>query len=552
MISFIIFYKNSQLYKQNDNILVYANKVYPYDNPSLTFDISRISFCQPKQTIYGPHNWIDSFMGSKPMFTDVVLNFNKNVSNKTICTNTLTKESIKTLQYVIQHNYVMEFTIDRIPSWIRIGTTASDKAQIYSHISFSINTINGTITDINATDSEPVDLIENKEITFTLSVTFHTVNEKRLQRIRNEKITKTSVHLYSLFNTSILSMLLILLVALISNKISTKELVSMKNFEGFEFESLNDRGWKAVRGDVFRPAVKMQLLTILCGSGVQIFVFVLIYSLIMWQTKSSMPFLLTFFIITSPLCGLLSVSSAQAFGIHKWIRISIGSVSIVPIAAICICLPVWLLSILNKTTFGPSIMQIIIFLIAMIIFFMPLSSLGGALAVKRKMFMDNKCEVKLVPRKIPKQPWYLKAPWLGFFPLIVCGIPSTIEFHYILLSLWGPHVFYPFELLAISITLISINACCSTIISVYLLLQSENHHWQWQSFIYPASAGIATFIYSIFYYICNTSMNCIFQACCYFGFAIFISICISLLCGGIGFTSSNIFVHSMYNNIKFD
>lgn len=539
-------------YKEDDRLLVYANKIYPYDNPASTYDFSRYLFCTQKQKMQTSYSWVESFMGSKPVFADIIIEYNKNTDNKTICTNTLTKESAKLLRHIIENNYVIEFSIDKIPSWYRIGTTASDKAQIYSHLAISINAVNGTLTDVNITGTNPVDIAENTEIRFSFSSTFKQVNEKRLARIRNESYIKSSVHVYSLFNTSILAMLLILLVVLIRNKIFTKESISMKSFEGFEFESLNDRGWKAIKGDVFRPPQKMVLLALLSGPSTQILVFCLLYSFFMWKYNSESQFPLTFFAITAPLCGMVSVSLSQAFGIHKWLRISFGSISFIPLSAIVLLFPTYLMSIVNKTTFGVSIFNIIVFLIIFVIILIPLSSFGGFVAVKRKFYMGNKCEVTLIPRKVPNQPWYLKTPWLGFFSFIVCGIPATIEMHYILVSLWNPNVFYPFELLSIAVCLISANACCSSIISVYLLLQAENYHWQWQSFINPASTGLSTLIYSFIYFGRNTSMNGLFQTVAYFTISVFISFCISLLCGGIGFSSANLFVHNIYQNIKMD
>ena len=58
---------------------------------------------------------------------------------------------------------------------------------------------------------------------------------------------------------------------------------------------------------------------------------------------------------------------------------------------------------------------------------------------------------------------------------------------------------------------------CVSIVGTYILLNAENHHWRWTSFLSGASIGVYLFLYCVYFYCCKTQMNGFVQAAYFFG-----------------------------------
>jgi len=106
-------------------------------------------------------------------------------------------------------------------------------------------------------------------------------------------------------------------------------------------------------------------------------------------------------------------------------------------------------------------------------------------------------------------------------------------------------------MLLVYIILIIVSLCVTTV-ATYFILNSENWHWMWISFLASGSTSAYVFLYSIYYFFMKTSMTGLLQTCFYFGYMLMFSIGFFMLCGTIGFYGSYIFVKRIYRNIKTD
>ena len=580
------FFAAQEAYKEKGNIYVYANKIFPIDNPSETYEFpDHLPFCQQRELKPLKPPFLSGITGNSPSFTDIVLHFNENQKNVNLCSTKITKENFKRLKKAIERNYVIEFSVDSIPCWLHIGSTASGKPKIFSHILFTLALNNESqIVDVNVTGTMSSDVIEGRVINYTFSSKFieatkirvsrnedediknirkaykkQTGNETsehrnihRMERLKNSPAIKTSVHMYSLLNAVVLAFLLVILVALVFNKVSMRESASMSRFDGFEFENISEKGWRSVHGDVFRPPKYLSKISILSGCGVHLAIVLVIYSIFAWLYDVSFSYMILLFCIFSPVSGFIAASVGQAFGNRQWLALSLGSIITSPTVCFLIGIPSWIMALLKGSTFHLSIQNLLTLLFLLVLICFPLSGFGGFIAKKKNIYLGNKCEVSLVPRQIPKPKWYLRKSTMCFFVCIVCSLPAIVELHYVLIAMFDPMTFYDFIFLFSMIILEIIISGCSSLISVYLLLQAEDYKWQWPSFLFPASSSLSMLLYSIHFFISNTNMTGLYQTSVFFSRSLLMSLTTAFMCGGIGFVFSNFFVHKIFTDLKTD
>lgn len=113
-------------------------------------------------------------------------------------------------------------------------------------------------------------------------------------------------------------------------------------------------------------------------------------------------------------------------------------------------------------------------------------------------------------------------------------------------------MYYVYGFMLLVFVILLIVTVCVTIVGVYFLLNAENYHWPWTSFMCGASTGIYVFLYAIHYFITRTKMTGFFQTCFYFGYTMMFCLGLSIMCGAIGHLGASVFVRRIYRNIKCD
>ncbi len=92
-------------------------------------------------------------------------------------------------------------------------------------------------------------------------------------------------------------------------------------------------------------------------------------------------------------------------------------------------------------------------------------------------------------------------------------------------------VYYVYGFMLLVFLILAIVTVCVTIVGTYFLLNAENYHWQWTSFISAASTAGYVLLYSIYYYFMKTKMTGFFQTCFYFGYTLMFCLGLGILCG---------------------
>ena len=311
-------------------------------------------------------------------------------------------------------------------------------------------------------------------------------------------------------------------------------------------------------GDVFRSPSQSLTLSILVGSGVQLFLMVtcsIFFAALGFLSPSSRGSLATVMFILYALFGF--VGSYTSMGIYKffngpyWKANLILTPLLVPgaILLIIIALNFFLMFVHSSGVIPASTLFFMVFL--WFLFSIPLSFAGSLIARKRCHWDEHPTKTNQIARQIPFQPWYLKT----IPATLIAGIfpfgSIAVELYFIYTSLWFNKIFYMFGFLFFSFLLLTLTSSLVTILITYHSLCLENWKWQWRGFIIGgAGCALYVFIHSILF--TKFKLGGFTTIVLYVGYSSVISLLCCLVTGSIGFISSMLFVRKIYSSIKVD
>ena len=141
------------------------------------------------------------------------------------------------------------------------------------------------VVEVNMTSSNPQVVKAGTPLKITTSITFLTSSidyNNRFQRYLEYNFFEYRIHWFSVLNSFLIVVFLAGVVALIM--LRTLNMDYIRYSQEYDEESLDigmkeERGWKRVHGDVFRPCSRLQTYVVLMGGGAQI-VFTLVCALV--------------------------------------------------------------------------------------------------------------------------------------------------------------------------------------------------------------------------------------------------------------------------------
>ncbi|KAL2933805.1 Transmembrane 9 superfamily member 1, partial [Bienertia sinuspersici] len=113
---------------------------------------------------------------------------------------------------------------------------------------------------------------------------------------------------------------------------------------------------------------------------------------------------------------------------------------------------------------------------------------------------NNPCQVKTIPRPFPEKKWYL-SPSVIFLRGGLLPFGSLfIEMYFAFTPFWNYKVYYVYGFILLVFLILVIVTVCVMIVGMYFLLNAENYHRQWTSFLSTASTAIYVYLYAVYYY----------------------------------------------------
>ncbi|KRZ76041.1 Transmembrane 9 superfamily member 3, partial [Trichinella papuae] len=563
--------EHSHTYKDGEEVVLWMNTVGPYHNLQETYPYFSLPFCRgSKLAIAHYHETIsDNLLGVDLEFSGLDIKFKVDVARTAYCTLTLLNEEVDAFHHAIRNHYWFQMYIDDLPLWGIVGEYRNDEnsgesMKLFTHRLFEIGYNGNTIVEVNLTSNNRIDLKPDVAFDLTYEVKWKPSTVRfhdRFDKYLDANFFKHRIHWFSLFNSFMMVIFLVTVVAFILMRTLRKDYARYEKdlkMDDFDRDFGDEYGWKQIHGDVFRSPSFPMLFSCLIGSGIHVFVLVIVVILItFWgelylERGSILTATIFCYALFSPVSGYVGGCIYTHFGGKRWIKQALCCGSFLPLL-VATAASIGNISALYQSStrsipFGT--MASIVAIYALVV--LPLTLIGSVVGRNMSGRPNNPCRVNAVPRPIPEKKIYLQ-PWL----IIIGGglLPFGsifIEVYFIFTSFWAYKVYYVYGFMFLVTILLAAVTMCMTIVCTYVLLNSEDYRWRWTSFLSGASISLYLYLYSIYYFIYKTRMYGFFQTTFYFVYSGLFCIFVGLMCGAIGYMATAKFVRRIYASVKID
>jgi transmembrane 9 superfamily protein 3 len=538
-------------------------------------------------------------------------------------TKALTAQQAEQFAQAIQHRWFYQMYLDDLPVWGMVGEmlpkaelTMKEKDDL-ERLDHMVELDDSQVRDLHpyvyttrdlviyynkdqvvkvdlTSDPKSLKLVkEGVQLEFALHVQFESTTEEfhsRFDRYLDQEFFKHPIHWFSVFNSFMMVLFLMGLVALILLRTLKKDYaryglihdledgeVDEDDKEALLHDKVEDAGWKQVHGDAFRAPTLLPLFAAVVGNGSQLVV--LAFGVILFavlgpihgevheERGEMMQAILICYVFSTIVSGFMSgkyfkeyhstvARSGKNSGQNNLWQATMGLTVILLPSVTCLIFVVLNSVSLMYGTINSIPFMVILKLFLLYVFVSVPLCVVGTLAGRHYSSgsaTSFPCRVNAIPRPIPQDvPWYGKPS--GLIPL--AGLLSFgsifIELYYILTSFWNYKFYHVYGFLFGVYIILNIVVGMTSIIVVYFCLNAENYHWQWTAFGSGASTSGYVFLYGIYYYIFKTTMHGLLQFCFYFGYMALISVNLGLLCGTLGYAAASFFVRAIFQNVKVD
>ncbi|KAF4523248.1 hypothetical protein B566_EDAN006871 [Ephemera danica] len=384
---------------------------------------------------------------------------------------------------------------------------------------------------------------DNLKITYSYSVKFvknNTIKWSSRWDYILESMPHSNIQWFSILNSLVIVLFLSGMVAMILLRTLHKDIARYNQIDSGE-DAQEEFGWKLVHGDVFRPPRKGMLLSVLLGSGMQVFFMTLVtlaFACLGFLSPANRGALMTcamvlFACLGTP-AGFVSARVYKSFGGEKW-KLNVMLTSMLsPGVVFC------LFFVLNLVLWGEGSSAAV-----------PFTTLLALLALWFGP-LEHPVRTNQIPRQIPEQSVYTQP-----IPGVIMGgvLPFGcifIQLFFILNSIWSNQMYYMFGFLFLVFLILVITCSETTILLCYFHLCAEDYHWWWRSFLTSGFTAFYLFIYCIHYFATKLNIEDSASTFLYFGYTLIMVFLFFLLTGTIGFFACFWFVRKIYSVVKVD
>ncbi|XP_042033229.1 transmembrane 9 superfamily member 7-like isoform X1 [Salvia splendens] len=370
-------------------------------------------------------------------------------------------------------------------------------------------------------------------------------------------INDGQIHWFSIANSLLIMLFFCGTVATIMIRTLRKGIASYDQLESKD-EAHEEMGWKLLHGDVFRPPLNLEVVCACAGSGLQMLgttlatmIFALLGCFSYFNHGWLMTAMVLLWLLMSFFGGYSSARLQKMFKTTDWKRSGLKTALLLPGIVLSVFFAVrtliWGEMLSSGIPFGTVLaLSILWFGVSG-----PLVFLGGYFG-NRKTSIEALVETCKIPRKIPKQRWYLRP----IFSILMAGIlpfvSVLIEARFIQTYLLMNQLCFMFGFLLAIFVVLMILCAEIAVVFCYLQLCSEDYNWWWRAFLNGGSPAFYLFVYSVFFLF--TKWEIIIRVCgiWYAGY-IFIVLCaVLVVTGSVGFYACLWFVRMIYSSVKIE
>ncbi|KAG9510316.1 Transmembrane 9 superfamily member 3 [Fragariocoptes setiger] len=558
-------------YNDNDEVVLWMNTVGPYPNHQETYNYYSLPFCRgSKKEISHYHETLgEAILGVELEFSGLDIRFKQGMPETKFCSVHLTEEKYQKFVYAIKNLYSYQMYIDDLPIEGLIGEFKEDEHgteayYLYTHKEFSLGYNQDRIVEVNVSlNNQPKLLEPNTNLDFTYSVTWtpSTVRfSDRFDRYLDPTVFKPRIHWFSIINSFMLVVFLIGLVSMILMRTLRKDYArySRDEFDDIERDMGDDYGWKNVHSDVFRNPQHPLALSVLVGTGYHIaavaatVIVLAIVAELYTERGSLLNTTIYTYSLLSFVNGYFGGGLYSQFGGRKWIRQMLFSAFMFPSI---VCGTAFMINFIalyyHASRAIPFGAMVYIACIGLFIN-LPLTLAGTIMGRNLRGQANYPCRVSSVPRPIPYKKWYMEPSAIMLLGGILPFGSISIEMYFIFTSFWTFKIYYVYGFMLVVFFIAIAVTVCVDIVCTYILLNGEDHRWQWTSFLTGASTSLYVYLYSFYYFLFKTKMYGLFQTAFYFGHMALFSMALGIMLGAMGYVGTSLFVRKIYSTVKID
>jgi len=600
--------KDTHEYKPGESLVVWTDKVGPYNNPQETYKYDALGLCELEEGdnvhVEQADLSIGEALGGHELYSSPRLDikFGVETERRKVCDMVLSAELAADLAAKIDDNYWYQLFIDDLPIWAFVGEHSKfsfdasrfsrllqnrnrtveapgQEAQsgappvpkhlkgkplprIFTHRHFVLFRNGNQVIEVDMEPSDPWPVYPGAPLNFTYSAVWYVTNkdfETRTNRYLDPTFFEHKVHWFSIVNSFMLCLFLCAVVAIILMKTLKKDFTRYAASEADELESLDggdESGWKQVNGDVFRRPDRLAVFTVLYASGVHVactIFSVLVFSMVnsyYAQRGATATSCVISYLFTVLAGGYEGGRVFRMFGGQHWKRTSVYQCLFLPGVAFAGFFLINTTAIAYRATMTVPLKTILVILIMFLVLCVPLHTAGTLLGRSAAQSGTFPCRVHHLKRPIPTKHWLFAPVMMVTAGLVPFGC-LFIEMYFILSAVWSHNkIYYVYGFMFAIILLLCLVIVCVSITCTYVLLNAEDYRWQWQSFLCCSSTSMYVFLYTIHYFFNSTQMSGFLQTVYYFVTSLNFCIGLGLFCGSLGFAGASKFVFLIYSNIK--
>jgi transmembrane 9 superfamily protein 2/4 len=403
---------------------------------------------------------------------------------------------------------------------------------------------------------------DTKKVPFSYSVIWKRSNVPWASRWdaylkAGEFAENNKIHWFSIINSLMIVLFLTGMVAMIMMRVLHKDIVYYNRPD--EEDPSDETGWKLVHGDVFRTPAASTLLSIYCGTGAQVFgmvVVTLVFALLGFLSPANrgslMTVVLLLFVFMGIFAGYYAGRLYKTFGGQSWKWVAVGTAFMFPGTVFVIFFVMDLFMWLGAHSSAAIPFKSMLSLIGLWFgISVPLVLLGAYFGFNKPP-IEFPVQTHRIPRQIPPQPVYMKAPISIMMGGILPFGAVFIELYFIMSSIWLHKFYLVFGFVFIVFSILLFTCAEITIVLIYFQLCNEDYRWWWKSYLSAGSSAVYLFLYSVFYYYTQLTVDSSLMSMLYFGYSFIISYFFFVLTGTVGFFASFWFVRKIYAAIKVE
>ncbi|KXJ23174.1 transmembrane 9 superfamily member 2 [Exaiptasia diaphana] len=372
-----------------------------------------------------------------------------------------------------------------------------------------------------------------------------------------QSMPHTKIQWFSIMNSLVIVLFLSGMVAMIMLRTLHKDIARYNQSDAGE-DAQEEFGWKLVHGDVFRAPRKGMFLSVLLGSGSQIFIMTfitLVFACLGFLSPANRGALMTcslvlFVCLGSP-GGYVSARIYKMFGGERWKSNVILSSFFVPGVVFGIFFILNLVLWVEGSSAAVPFTTLLALLALWFGISVPLTFLGAYLGFK-KLPIEQPVRTNQIPRQIPDQSIYTRP-----LPGIIMGgiLPFGcifIQLFFILNSIWSHQIYYMFGFLFVVCLILVLTVSETAMLLCYFHLCAEDYHWWWRSFLTGGCTAFYFFLYAIHFFYTKLTISGTASTFLYFGYTLIMVWLFFLFSGTVGFFSCFFFIRKIYSIVKVD